>query len=255
MAPNISKFQKIFHGLQNCQMQILKIFPNTEDRDKDLPIQRLHESFALCSGAFYFLNLYQKNYGNLFLSSKNVLPHSESWKLFSKVRDLNYFNETTKLPSQLIKTELRSMCIANAAFRLPSAGFLVSSVIREIKKNSSDQIVLNNLHNLWRYESFLRINDKDWNRQDLGIKDDSPCDFGDNPDTPAFRIALLICMRDEYGHSEYHKDFQCRQKIIAKYYRKKIVRVETKFLLDTIYAINKLCQYHNQKKIDLFKKY
>jgi len=250
MGTNNSDFEKIFLELQKCQRQIHTIIPEKEKQEKNLPIQKLHESFALCSGAFYNLNLYQDKFNDLLGSSENIIPHEESWQLFSKVKDLSDFNNKTKLPSDLFKTEFRSMCIANAAFRLPSAGALVSSVIYHVKDNQRS-----NLFNLWPYYQFFNDKNKDWARDCLKITQNDCFDFGQLPlQTPHFCLALLVCLRDEYGHSEYHEKYKRRWQNIENYYTKMIVPAEIAFLQDTIDMILQLCQYHDENKIDLLHK-
>jgi hypothetical protein len=243
-------FEKIFFNLQNCQRQIHVILQDKTEREIDLPIQKIHEAFALCSGAFYHLNLYQKECQDLFDSSKIIIPHEESWTLFDAVSDLSEFDERTKHPSEVIKTEFRSMCIANAAFRLPSAGALVSSVIYNVKDGQR-----NNLFNLWPYYQFFNDKNKDWARDCLKITRNDCFNFGERPPhTRHFFLALLVCLRDEYGHSEYHEKYQCRWRNIERYYKEMIVLAEIAFLQDTIEMILQLCQYHDENKIDLLHK-
>jgi hypothetical protein len=140
MGINNDDFEKIFFNLKNCQKQIHKNLQKKVPREKNLPIQKLLESFALCSGAFYHLNLYRIYYDDLFDNSKNNLPFEESWIFLQEIKNFKDFNVKALPQFELIKSEFRSMCIANAAFRLPSAGFLISDII---KMNKIERLLIN----------------------------------------------------------------------------------------------------------------
>lgn len=253
MAINDDDFEKTFFKLKDCQEKIHEILPKNERREKDLPIQKLQESFALCSGAFYQLNLYRTNFDDLFDFPKNNFPHKENWKFFKDITNFEDFKVKTLPKSELIKSEFRSMCIANASFRLPSAGFLISDIIYRLNENKKNQKIADQLKNSWKYHNCLRNNGNDWDRAKLKIKECNCMELVDHPKHPNFFLALLICLRDEYGHSEYYEGQKCRQQIIEKYYHEFIVKSEIGFLQDTIEMILLLCLCHNQKKIDLCK--
>jgi len=142
------------------------------------------------------------------------------------------------------------MCNANAAFRLPSAAALVSSVIYDTQDDQR-----NNLFNLWPYYQFFNDKKKDWARDCLKITKNDCIDFGEHPPkTRHFVLALLVCLRDEYGHSEYSEMLRCRWKNVERYYKEMIVPVEIALLQDTLDMILLLCQYHSDNKIDLLHK-
>jgi hypothetical protein len=243
--------KKYSTNLKDCQKSIHKINFKKKRRDNDLPIQMIQESFALCSGAFYQLDLYHRYYNDLFDSSKNTLPHDESWVFFKNITNFKAFETETHLKSKLIKSEFRSMCIANAAFRLPSAGFLISVLVNQLKNNKKYFEITDELKASWKYHNCLKDDEKDWSRSELRIINCK--DLGDLPNRPCFFLALLVCVRDEYGHSEYHEGHKCRYRVVDKYYREHIVNAEIIFLQETIDMILQLCQYH-PSRIDLSNK-
>jgi hypothetical protein len=229
-------FQSIFNDLQMCHSLIHKF---DLSREKNHPIQGLSEAFSLCSGAFYHLYLYHINYPDLFDNSKN--ENNEGWNIFSKAQNFQTFLEMFQPPSEIIKSDFRSMCIADAAFRLSAAGVLLCDVIQKIGLNDCE-IGLSE----WPYLPFFRPTPRDWERNDI-YKKNRKCIVKIGSSEIQRNLALLVALRDEYGHSEFEGSFECRALIREKYYKDHIILAEMEMLQNCLALIRHLCENHKKK--------
>jgi hypothetical protein len=210
---------EIFKQLKECHSAIHQI--NKKPHKKQL-IYKLHESCELCLGVFYHLNMYQHFYNDLDSNQLNKLLHTESWDILDNAKNYTEFAIKSIPPSNSIHFEFRSMCIANAAFRLSSAGALICCTIQESKKRF--RLNKAQYNKFWPFQNYLK-GECDWNRgkiyndcknADIRIMNS---EMRKNLDF----LLLLIALRDEYGHSEYslHSTQEYREKrgaIIDKHY-------------------------------------
>jgi hypothetical protein len=236
------ELEEIFKQLKECHSTIHQI---KEKPNKEQLIYKLHESCELCIGAFYQLFLYQKYYNDLDNHELNKSPHTECWNILDNTSNFLEFTKTAIPPNDSIHSELRSMSIANAAFRISSAGALICDIVKESIVNRGRSKTLYN--KMWPYQKYLK-NESNWDRAALYKN----LRWGDQ----LIRFLLLvIALRDEYAHSEY--SFQAdkyreeRVNFVEKYYKKEIIGAELTILNKILGAICKLCQLHRNGSIDL----
>jgi hypothetical protein len=234
----------LFSQLKECHSCISAL---NHKREKDHPIRKLFEGFSLCSGAFYHLCLYQHHYRDLEDNSKN--ENEESWDIFCKTIDFQDFLNRAFPPSPIIHLDFRSMCIADAAFRISSAGVLLCNIIQQIHLKKREITVMK-----WPYQGFFNesLTLPDWKRHTL-IQDNDSRKCVKITNKNHTQLALLVSLRDEYGHSEFNEKYNCRDKIKTKYYRQKIVKAEFDILQKNLEIIQYLCQHYDQKMIDFEK--
>lgn len=244
MAISGDDFEKIFHNLKKCQKKVYEILPKNQPREKNFPIQKLLESFALCSGAFYHLNLYRIYHDDLIEKVSKTPSFEESWIFFNKLDSYDDFNKNALPQSELIKSELRSMCIANAAFRLSAAGESVCDVIHKIDLNECEICKSN-----WPYQRFFQSDRHTWNRVLLHGKNKKCVKIFEN-NTPLRNLSVLVALRDEYGHSEYDEGHECRTRI-RKSYGDYIIEAEIEMLQICIATIRFMCEHHKEKLIKI----
>jgi hypothetical protein len=140
-------------------------------------------------------------------------------------------------PSDSIQLDLRSMCIANAAFRLSAAGAILCDGIQD---NLNDCEIEKSK---WPYQRFFKKSSCDWNRSILHPKNGTCVKIKDKP-ALARNLSLLVALRDEYGHSEFDEGHKCRAWIRQKYYRENIIKAELEMLQNCLAIIQYLCELH-----------
>jgi hypothetical protein len=194
------ELKEIFELLKKCHSNL-----NFKDSDsKDHPISRLHESFALCAGAFYHLHQYQKWYGNLNDPNHIATAHKESWKIFNDVDSYDKFITESEPPKDIISSDLHKMSISDAAIRILTAGSLISCIISDIKKNRD----LRKYQNQIPFQGYINSKRRDWYRgklyHDCGFDDSHS--KNDDKNEEIYFLILMVALRDEYGHSEYYNN-------------------------------------------------
>lgn len=240
MVIDNTTFQPLFYELQICHSLIHKL---DISHDKDHPIQELSEAFSLCSGAFSHLCEYHYNYSDLFDNSKN--ENKESWNILSKTPNFQTFLKEFLPPSKIIQLDFRSMCIANAAFRLSAAGVLLCDVIQKISLNKCEIE-----KSKWQYQTYFNQSNRDWNRKKIYPKNPRIGDCVDKTHTTSHRcLSLILALRDEYGHSEFADRYKCREDLRKKYYRDYIINAEIDMLQNCVALIRHLCEIHYKKLI------
>lgn len=167
----------------------------------------------------------------------------ESWDVYKKSIDYQNFLDNTMPPSQDIQSDFRSICIADAAFRLSTAGVLISEIIRNIDLEG-EVFVQNN----WPYQRFLKKNKSlpDWDRNTM-IQDSKTQKCVEIEERNHCYLALITSLRDEYGHSEFNDEKKCRSQIREKYYEKHIINAEFEMLQNCLAIIRYLCEAYPEK--------
>lgn len=230
-------FKFLFSQLKECHSCISALNPK---RKKDHPIRKLFEAFSLCSGAFYHLCMYQHFYQDLDDNSKN--KNEESWDIYNEIENYQGFFNRGLHPSQIIRSDFRSMSIANAAFRLSAAGIIISDVIRNVNLDNNKGIT-----NIWPYIALLKKKNSpiDWDRPEQlhGNKKNGCVDISKKQEFHR-NLSLLVALRDEYGHSEFDEKFSCRAQIREKYYPEFIITAEIEILRSSLAIIRYLCEKH-----------
>jgi hypothetical protein len=229
-------FKFLFSQLKECHSCISVLNPK---REKDHPIRKLFEAFSLCSGACYGLCMYQHFYQDLDDNSKN--KNEESWDIYNEIENYQGFFNRGLHPSPIIRSDFRSMSIANTAFRLSAAGVIISDVIRKAKLNTNDSI-----SKIWPYVPLLKEEKlpTDWDRNQLYGNNKGDCvDISQKPEFHR-NLSLLVALRDEYGHSEFDERYKCRIQIREKYPMKNIINAEMEILQESLAIIHCLCENH-----------
>ena len=165
-------------------------------------------------------------------SSHIPMPHDKNcWSIFREMKSYSEFTDETKPPKDKLSSELHSMTLADASFRISSAGVLISKIIKQGVKGKKS----------WPYHNFLNNNDDDWDRGKIfcEVMAKNRFSFKNMQKTDYSLLLLVIALRDEYGHSELFEHSrnnrsggfspnmrykECRKKIIEhSFYKENIL--------------------------------
>ncbi len=229
-------FTSIFSLLKECHSRIFSL--DTQIKG-EYPVKKLGESLSLCSGAFYHLCLFYCKCPDLFTRPQK--SNQESWNIFNKASDYQAFFSEFETPSKTVQSDFSSMCIANVAFRLSAAGELVCDVIQKIDLSECDICRCG-----WPYQRFFDQDRRTWNRKLLHKNGKECLELSENSSLVR-NLALLIALRDEYGHSEFDEGHECRTRIRKKFYIDYIIESEIEMLRSCITTIRFLCDSYPEK--------